>query len=125
MPTRTLPTPQRQPWSMQDLREIVAMAVQDGPAILRETDPRGLAPIQFAAIQAATTADLLLPLLSLLEPPQEQEKSQIDQIIVLLETIAESQSRLERRLVEIESRLAGPQRDSPQLSKPRTAASRL
>ena len=100
------------------------MAVKDGPSVLRETDRRGLAPVQYAAIQAATAADSLLPLLSLLEPPQERETSQLDLVVTLLEAIAESQARLERRLVEIESRLAGPPRDSPQPSKTGAAASR-
>jgi len=101
----------------------MAMAVKDGPSMLRETDRRGLAPVQYAAIQASTAADSLLPLLSLLEP-QEKETSQLDQVIQLLEQIAESQARLERRVVEIESRLAGRASASPQPSKPGAAASR-
>ncbi len=85
--------------------------------MLRETDRRGLAPVQYAAIQAATAVDSLLPLLTLLEP-QEKETSQLDQVIQLLEQIAESQSRLERRVVEIESRLAGRASALPQPSRP-------
>lgn len=99
------------------------MAVKDGPSMLRETDRRGLAPVQYAALQAATAADSLLPLLSLLEP-QERETSQLDQIVTLLETIAESQVRTERRLVELESRLAGRASASPPPSRTEAAASR-
>ena len=123
-PETSGPTPpQRRPWSIEDLREIVAMAVKDGPSMLRETDRRGLAPVQYAALQAATAADSLLPLLSLLEPPQAKETSQLDQIVTLLETIAESQVRTERRLVELESRLAGRASALPPPSKTEAAAS--
>lgn len=114
--------PRRRPWSIEDLREIVA-AVTDGPSLLRETDRRGLAPVQYAALQAATATDSLLPLLSLLEP-KESETSQLDLVIKLLESIAESQIRIERRVVEIESRLAGRPSASQQPSKPAAAASR-
>lgn len=124
MPTQKTPTPARV-WTIEDLREIVAQVRPNPDGDLRMLDRRGLGPVHFAAIQAATTADSLLPLLRLLEPPQAEETSQLDQVVTLLEMIAESQARLERRLVEIESRLVGPQHASPPPSKPEAAASRI
>ena len=110
-------------WTVEDLREISALTVRDPAALLRETDRRGLSPIAFAAFQGALTSDRLLPLLDLLEP-QEKETSQLEQVIQLLETIAESQVRIERRVVEIESRLAGRASASPPPSKSAAVASR-
>jgi len=42
----------------------------------------------------------------LLDPPEAKEQTQLDQVIALLEAIAEAQLRLEARLVAIESRVA-------------------
>ena len=111
-------------WTVEDLRDHVAMVTADPAGMLRTLDRRGLGPIQFAALQSAIATDSLLPLLALLEPPQEKETSQLDQIIALLKQVAESQIRTERRLVELESRLAGKASPSPQPSRSEAPASR-
>ena len=121
--SRQLPSKPGRVWTVGDLREISAMVVKDPAALLRETDRRGLSPIAFAAFQAAMTSDSLLPLLSLLEP-KEAETSQLDKVVTLLEQIAQSQIRIERRLVELESRPAVRALASPQPSRPAGAALR-
>ena len=117
------PTPTSRLWTLEDLREIAALTVKDPAGLLRETDRRGLSPIAYAAFQGALTSDRLLPLLDLLEP-KEGETSQLDLVVKLLETIAESQARIERRVVEIEFRLAGEASASPPPSRPTAPALR-
>ena len=77
---------------------------------LRVVDSKGMLPATFAMIHAATAADSLLPLRELLEPPEGESKLQ--QVIDLLTAIAESQIRIERRLVAIESRTVKPKESS-------------
>lgn len=107
--------PARRPWSLEDVREILAGAAD--PSQLRErvrtADRKGLSPVTFAAMKAAATADSLTPLLGLLEPPGEEERSKLDLILDLLERVAENQVELGRRLAFIESRLAGTSVASP------------
>lgn len=74
---------------------------------LRTADRKGLLPVSFVAMRAATAADALLPLLELLEPPSEADASKLDLVLTLLERIAESQIDIGQRLVAIESKLAG------------------
>jgi len=101
--------PARKPWSVEDVKEILAGTVD--PAMVQErirtADRKGLSPVTFAAMKAAATADSLLPLLELLEPPGEQEKSKIDLMLDLLERIAEGQIGLARRMDALESLMSG------------------
>jgi hypothetical protein len=108
----------RTPWSVEDIKEILAGEVEDGQVLerLRTADRKGLSPVAFAALKSASTADSLLPLLELLEPPTQEEASRMDLVLELLERIAEGQVQLERRLATIESRLAGTNASSPQPS---------
>jgi len=57
-----------------------------------------------AALSAASKVDSLTPLLDLLEPKQG-ESSQVENMLSLLEKIAESQIRLESKLVALERKL--------------------
>ena len=93
------------PWSLEDVRDILAGTVD--PARSRITDRKGLSPVAFAALKAATVTDSLLPLLELLEPPGDEEKGKLDVLLELLERIAEGQVVLGQRLAIIESTLAG------------------
>jgi hypothetical protein len=75
-------------------------------------DPRGLQAPTSAALHAAATADRLLPLLDLLDPPP-QESSQIQQLLDLVEKIAEAQIRVEQKLDWLISRNAARPTGSP------------
>lgn len=83
-------------------------------AALSSTDSRGMSPTTYAALRAAKVSGDLLPLLDLLQPPGKKEETQIDQILALLERIAESQARLESRLGDVELKLAAPSSASQQ-----------
>lgn len=110
------PTTRRSPWDTADLRELLAGALDQ--AQMRARDNKGLSPVEFGAMKSAVLADALLPLLSLLEPPQPAEQSKIDVALDLLEKIAANQVRLDERLAAIESRLAKPSGPSPTPSRP-------
>ena len=73
---------------------------------LRFRDSRGLDPTSYAVLRTARRTESLTALLSLLDPPEKAEQTQLDQVISLLEGIAETQLRMEKRLVSLESRLA-------------------
>lgn len=111
----------RTPWSLGDIKEILAGDVEDGEVLdrLRTPDRKGLSPVAFAALKAAATADSLTPLLELLDPPREDEVSKMDLVLELLEQIAANQLELAQRMHAIESRLAG--KDVPSLSPSTTS----
>ena len=101
--------PARLPWSLEDVREILA-GTMDPDRIqerIKTPDRKGLSPVAFAALRAAATADALTPLLELLEPPGEEEKAKLDLVLDLLERIAESQIELGRRMDALESAISG------------------
>jgi hypothetical protein len=69
-------------------------------------DRKGLSPALWATLQAAVEIDRATAMLAeLTAPPQPKEESQLDQVVKLLESIAEAQSRMERRQVGVESKL--------------------
>jgi len=80
---------------------------------LRATDSRGMNATSYAVLRTARRTESLTALLTLLDPPEAKEQTQIDQVIALLEGIAEAQLRMEKRLVALESRLAASSRASP------------
>ena len=90
-------------WSPDDIREILAGASQHDPR--QSLDRSGLNPVAAGAMLAAERADRLLPLLELLEPKTQDEPSKIDQLLQLLEGIAQSQIRTEARLAGLERKL--------------------
>ena len=89
-------------WSPDDIRQILAGASQHDPR--QSLDRAGLNPVAAGAMLAAERADRLLPLLELLEPKQD-EPSKVDQLLQLLESIAQSQIRTEARLAGLERKL--------------------
>jgi hypothetical protein len=91
-------------WTVDLVKEILAGTAD--PNLIREADRKGLNAVTFAALKAAAQADSLAPLLQLLDPPDREETTQLDKVVTLLEAIAESQGRLERRLARLESALA-------------------
>ena len=91
-------------WAPDDLREILAGSSQHDPR--QATDRGGLTPAAAGAMLAAVTSDRLLPLLELLEPLKgSDEPSKVDQLLQLLEGIAQSQIRTEARLAGLERKL--------------------
>jgi hypothetical protein len=103
----------RTPWQAQDLRDIEMGTVPH--ETLREVDSKGMSPVTFAMIHAATAADSLLPLRALLEPPEGE--SRLQQILDLLTAVAESQIRIERRLTALESKTPRPNESSGGLTR--------
>lgn len=81
------------------------MSVEDPGAMLRELDRRGMSPVTYAAIMSALASDSLLPLLSLLEPPQG-EASKTDAILEALERVLDSQRQILAEQAQIKSDLA-------------------
>ena len=112
MPTAST---RRVPWSVEDLREILAGTVEDSEAAerIRTPDRKGLSPVSFAAMRAAATTDSLLPLLDLMEPPGEGEKAKLDLVLDLLERIAQGQLALARRMDALEFAISGQRAASP------------
>ena len=110
------------PWSLDSIREVLAGT--EDPALLRELDRRGMSASTYALLQAATATDDLRPLLTLLEPPETREETQLDQILALLQQIAESQIRTERRMLAVESMLVASPGASPSRSASTGTASR-
>ena len=84
--------------------------------LLRWADSRGMSAAIYAILRTATQTDHLIPLLALLEPPQAEEQTQLDRIVTLLEQIADSQLRLEHRILAVESALAARHGTSPRPS---------
>ena len=112
----------RLPLSMSDVGNLLAgvLTPQQAKELLSATDRKGLGLVTYAALKGGENTDKLLPLLSLLEPPQQQEQTQLDQIIALLEAVAasqirteESQARTEKMIRQIGSALAGKPKASP------------
>ena len=96
----------RKSWTLEDVREILAGGAGEENKLLLQ-DRKGLSPVNFAVLQAAKTADSLLPLLELLEPPTEDEIDKINRIIQLLEKVVENQISLGQRMVALESAYSG------------------
>jgi hypothetical protein len=76
-----------------------------------------MAPVTYAALTTAKTAESLTALLSLLDPPGEEQRTALDQLLELVARIAESQARIERRLDAIELRL-GARSDGSHKQRP-------
>ena len=104
----TTPRPKRRIWSDTQIAEMTDGVMPDAKIqeALRSRDSRGLDPTTYAVLMTARRTEALTPLLALLDPPEAKEQTQLDQVIALLEAIAEAQLRLEARLVAIESRVA-------------------
>jgi hypothetical protein len=82
-------------WSLDIIDEILA-GTRD-PRLLRTADRKGMTAASYAAMAGARAADRLMPLLQLLEAPEEGE----DRIALLQQTLsalAEAQLRLEAKL---------------------------
>jgi hypothetical protein len=91
-------------WRVSDVGEILAGATD--PRKISEKDRIGLTPVTYSAMEAARAANALMPLLELLEPTEaEQDKLQL--LLDLLEKIADSQIRTERRLALLEQAVVG------------------
>ena len=105
----TPPRPKRKTWSDEQIASLTEGTMPDDRVqeALRGTDSRGMTPTSYAVLRTARRTESLTALLTLLDPPENAEQTQIDQVLQLLEGIAEAQLRMEKRLVSIESRLAG------------------
>ena len=120
MSTVTKPTPKGdpslkgRPWSIDPIREVLNGTAE--PGILRAVDRKGMTSAQYALLRTAATADELRALLSLLEPPDGAEQTGLDRILTLLETVAESQIRIEARLAALGSAIASLAAASPDVS---------
>ena len=92
------------PHTMDDVAKLLAgvLSPEQARAFLHTFDRKGLNPVTFAALKGAETSDRLLALLQLLEPPEAQEQSQMDQVVGLLEQIAASQTRVEESVARQE-----------------------
>ncbi len=76
----------------------MALAVLQGAR-----DRKGFSPALWATLQTAIGIERATAMLAkLTAPPQPKEESQIDQMVTLLEGIAEAQIRMERRQVAVE-----------------------
>ena len=111
MPASALTTPpraKRRTWSDEQIAALTEGTMPDDriQEAMRSRDSRGLDPTTYAVLRTARRTEALTPLLALLDPPEAKEQTQLDQVIALLEAIAEAQLRLEARLVAIESRVA-------------------
>ena len=106
--TRSMPPvsgpPSRRPWSVEDLREIIAQVRPDPAGDLRTLDGRGLAPVQFAAISTATMVEQLLALLALLEPQPGENRT--DALVEGIEALLDGQKTILAELAQQRSSLA-------------------
>jgi len=111
----TPPRAKRRIWSDTQIAEMTEGTMPDAKIqdALRATDSRGMNATSYAVLRTARRTESLTALLTLLDPPEAKEQTQIDQVIALLEGIAEAQLRMEKRLVALESRLAASSRASP------------
>ena len=118
--------PKRQVWTDTRIAEMTEGTMSDDQIreTLRGTDSRGMTPTSYAVLRTARRTESLTALLSLLDPPEAREQTQIDQVIALLEGIAEAQLRMEARMVALECRLAGRSVDSPPPPAPARTGSR-
>lgn len=110
------------PWDVDRIRQVLSGSAD--PTLLTGIDRKGLSAAQFALLRTAATADDLRQLLALLDPPDENEQTQLDQILGLLETIAEGQLRVEAQLAVLGSAVAGLRASSPQPPHPGRTASK-
>lgn len=120
-PSPTSPkTPRRRIWSDSAIAQLTEGVMEDEKIqqALRTRDARGLDPVAFAALRTARTTQDLTALLALLDPPQAEEKGQLDQVLDLLTAIAEAVARIEQRQVALESRLAVRSAASPTPLRP-------
>ena len=118
------PRPRRRVWSDTQIAEMTEGTMPDAriQEAMHARDSRGMDPTSYAVLRTARRTESLTALLTLLDPPEVREQTQIDQVLRLLEGIAEAQIRTEARMVAIESRLAGWPAISPPL--PGTGATR-
>ena len=118
--------PKRQVWTDTRIAEMTEGTMPDAriQETLRATDSRGMNPTSYAVLRTARRTESLTALLTLLDPPEAREQTQIDQVLRLLEAIAEAQLRLEARMVALESRLTARSMASPQPSAPAKTGSR-
>ena len=117
------PRPRRRVWSDSQISEMTEGTLPDAKIqdALHTRDARGMDPTSYAVLRTARRTESLM---SLLEPPEKAEETQIDQILALLEAIAAAQLRMEERMVALESRLAGRSAASPPPSVPARTGSR-
>ena len=122
----TPPRPRRRIWTDTEVSALTEGVMPDDriQAALRTTDSRGMNATSFAILRTACRTESLAALLTLLDPPEAQEQTQLDQVVALLESIAAAQIRTEARLVAIESRLAERSVDSPPRPPPARPGSR-
>ena len=111
----TPPRARRRVWSDEQVSALTEGVMSDDriQEALRFRDSRGLDPTSFAVLRTARRTESLTPLLALLDPPEAKEQTQLDQVLRLLEAIAEAQLRMEQRMVALECRLAGRFAASP------------
>ena len=121
----TPPRPRRRAWSDAQIAALTEGTMPDNQVqeVMRARDSRGLGPTAYAVLRTARRTEALTPLLGLLDPPGEGEKTKIDLVLDLLERIAEAQLGLARRMDALESAIAGRNAASPTAS-PSTAARR-
>lgn len=72
---------------------------------LRARDSRGMDPVSYAALRTARQTADLMPLLDLLQPPEQGEQTQTQKMVELLEAMAAAIVRIEQRQVALASRL--------------------
>ena len=122
----TPPRPKRRTWSDTEISALTEGTMSDDRIreTLHGTDSRGMTPTSYAVLRTARRTESLTALLTLLDPPEAREQTPIDQVLRLLEAIAEAQLRLEARMVAIESRLTARSMASPQPSAPARTGSR-
>lgn len=85
----------RKSWSLDAIRSILNGTSNEDA---NSRDPKGLVAPTAAAMLAAETADRLVPLLSLLDPPREGEVNQMKVLLDLVEAIAAGLTRVESKL---------------------------
>ncbi len=97
--------PKRALWTDALIADLLAGTMTDERIreMLPKRDARGMDALVFSALRAARIGQDLTALLGLLEPPSAKEKTELDVMVTLLERIAESQIRIERRLDALES----------------------
>jgi hypothetical protein len=71
-----------------------------GPEDLHVSDRRGLTPVAYAALEAVPASTALLPLLTLLDPPEAGE-DRMGQMLALMESIYVTLGKLETKIHQI------------------------
>jgi len=101
---------QGRPWTLDPIREVLAGTAD--PACLAERDRKGLTAVSFAALKAAVLADDLTALKALLEPT-EHETNQVEILLDLVTTMAETLTELRRDVVSMRAELRALSQQRP------------